>query len=84
LNENSGWKKGYFTPKEESDKVSSLTCKEWVELEIQKISSACGGCLTLSETVASRVVNSIVRVVLCSQMNHSLPFTKQKLYGFVR
>jgi hypothetical protein len=84
LDEDSGRKEGYFTPKEESDKVSSLTHKEWVEIEIQNFSSVCGGCLTLSETVASRVVNSALRVVLCSQMNHGRPFTKQKLYGFVR
>jgi len=52
LDEDSARKKGYFTPKEESDKVSSLTRKESVEIEIQIFSSVCGGCLSLSETVA--------------------------------
>jgi hypothetical protein len=52
LDEDSARKKGYFTPKEASDKVSSLTRKESVEIEIQKFSSVCGGCLSLSETVA--------------------------------
>jgi hypothetical protein len=84
LDEDSGKRKGYFTPKEESDKVSSLTRKEWLEIEIPKFSGVCGGCPTFSETVASRVVNSTLGVVLCSQMNHSRSFTKQKLYGFVR
>jgi len=39
-------------PKKRVTKFLPLTHKEWVEIEIQKNSSVCGGCLSLSETVA--------------------------------